>query len=113
MKEGNIIQWESSIAAEHNRMFALPMNERHRSFVERHPLRAFQAVNTQDIEISYMKEGIIIQWESSIAAEQNRMFALPMSERRRSFVERHPLRIRIGDAERPSPRFEEYINTHE
>jgi hypothetical protein len=34
-----------------------------------------------------MTEGLLIQWESSITAEQNRTFALPMSERRRSFVE--------------------------
>ena len=71
-------------------MFVPPVSVRRRSLMERHPLRAFQAVNTQDID--FMQEGIIIQRESSIAAEQNRMFAPPMSERLRSFVERHSLR---------------------
>ena len=51
MTEGMLIQWESSITAELNRMLALPMSERRRSFVEGHPLRPFQAVNTQDLDI--------------------------------------------------------------
>ena len=51
MTEGMLIQWESSITAELNRMLALPMSERRRSFVEGHPLRPFQAVNAQDLDI--------------------------------------------------------------
>jgi hypothetical protein len=50
MTEGMLIQWESSIIAELNDMLALPMSERRRLFVEGHPLRVFQAVNTQDID---------------------------------------------------------------